>query len=55
MENKDILLREDEIASFMRFLERGDQVTIALSNTKEYMYRVTASRDIVDNYKLENY
>ena len=54
MENKDILLREDEIASFMRFLESGEQVTIAFSNTK-YMYRVTAPRDVVDNYKLENY
>jgi len=55
METKDILLREDEIAEFVRFLGRGEQVTIALSNTKEYMYRVTAPRDVVDNYKLENY
>lgn len=55
METKEILISSDQLADFMDSLERGEQVTISLSNTKEGMYRVTAPRDMVDSFKLESH
>lgn len=52
---KEILVRAEQLVSFMDFLEKGEQVTISLSNTKPGMYRVMAPRDMVDSFKLEEY
>jgi len=52
---KEILIRAEQLISFMDFLEKGEQVTILMSNTKPGMYRVMAPRDMVDSFKLEEY
>ena len=52
---KEILVRSEQLVSFMDFLEKGEQVTISLSSTKPGMYRVMAPRDMVDSFKLEEY
>jgi len=55
METKDMLLTAEQIVEFLDFLERGEQVIVSLSNTKTDMYRVTAPRDMVDNFKMEEH